>query len=123
MILPLPPSFKPTLPIYCQENITILETKTIESSDPAYVAKMIAAYIVACWEKTGKINIGHDVACFELILSSGVDKPGVSSSDVESILLDEGYPIFISWFADSPLTRKTSIVISYNAKTLEIEVR
>jgi hypothetical protein len=110
-ILPLPESMKPPLPAFCTESSTYQYQVPIEGDDPNAIAYNIASYSLACWKKTGEINIGQDRNCYELILkrlSGEVTKEKVVAE------LPADYKDKIDWQAGLINTPK-SVGIYYNA--------
>ncbi|MDI6825837.1 MAG: hypothetical protein QMD36_01420 [Candidatus Aenigmarchaeota archaeon] len=123
LILPLPSFMKPPLPTYCEKNVTVyLETKFIETDDSERIKFLIASYVIACWEKTGKPDVGQNILCYELVLKRKPDIPGVSKDDVNSTLVSEDYQDILDWKTDDPITDVKSIGISYNSTSKKIEV-
>lgn len=117
-LLPLPSSMKTDVPIYCKRDTTVyIETVEIESTNPDRIALNIASYALACWEKTGKLNLGQNKICYELVIK-GVDGE-VNESMVRSILSNDAG--ILSWKAGT-ITAAKSIGISYNSTTKLIEV-
>jgi hypothetical protein len=120
--LPLPSHMKLPLPSYCEvEGTVYIETKTIESRNPDNIEFLIASYVLACWEKTGKLDVGQNTLCYELILN-GANQPGVTQNGVDQKLSNEGYSSIMTWKIESPLTESKSIGISYNSTSKRIEV-
>lgn len=119
--LPLPSHMKPPLPAYCMKDATVyIETKTIETRDPDKIEFLIASYVLACWEKTGNLNVGQDTLCYELILKD-INPPGATGTDVNQKLTDEGFTK-MTWKLESSITEPKSIGISYNSTSKRIEV-
>jgi len=121
-ILPLPEHMKPTLPSYCRlDGNGGFQTVIIEDRDPEDIEFKIAAYCLACWERTGRLNKGQDTVCYELVLRrtplSDVTKDGVNQT-----LVDEGYPRILDWKTDDTISSTRSIGISYNSTSKKIEV-
>jgi hypothetical protein len=124
LILPLPNYMRPPLPTYCEKNATIyLQTKFIDSDQPDTIESLIASHVIACWEMTGKLNIGQNILCFELVLKN---KPtgDVGRDNVEEKISSEysEYSNIMNWRTDDPITEKKSIGITYNSTNKEIEV-
>lgn len=121
-ILPLPPHLKTPLPAFCQDDgVTPLETHEILMSDPERIAYEISAYLVACWEETGKVNRGRDILCYELIIGN-VDG-SVTESDVLLILEKEGFREFPLTWNTGEIKSAKSIGVKYdsNAKKIVVE--
>jgi len=108
-LLPLPESMKPSLPPYCSagegSNIVIIET-----GDPDKIAYEIAARVLACWEQTGKIGLGQDKNCYEIVLKR-VDGQ-VTEEMVTSYM--KNYENIIDWKIGD-VTEPKSVGIFYNA--------
>ena len=121
LVLPLPSHMKPALPTYCEKNATVyLETKFIETEDPDRIEFLIASYIIACWEKTGKLNVGRNTLCYELVIKR---RPtDIISKDDVLTLVEEIYSDITDWKTDDFITDVTSIGISYNPTSMKIEV-
>lgn len=120
--LPLPSNMKISLPSYCEMGgIVYIQTKTIDTRDPDKIEFLIASYVLACWEKTGKLDVGQNTLCYELILN-GANQPGVTQNGVNQQLINEGYSNIMAWNLESPLTESKSIGISYNSTSKRIEV-
>ena len=124
LILPLPNYMRPPLPTYCEKNATVyLQTILIESDQPDRIEFLIASYVVSCWEKTGRLDMGQNVLCFELVLKN---KPtgDVKKDNVEERIFTE-YPEYqdiMNWRTDDPITEAKSIGITYDSANKEIEV-
>lgn len=122
-LLPLPKYLKPPLPAYCSETIdVVMEECIIYSKNPERVAFELAAHVLACWEKTGKINLGQDKLCYECYIQYGVDG-SVSENMVKDDLKEygTGYENILDWKAGS-ISTKTSVGIRYNSTSKLIEV-
>ncbi len=119
-ILPLPTDLKPEIPLYCQKDVPVyIETTEIESRDPDRIAFTIASYIIACWEKTGKINVGQNQICYEVTVrgvNGEVDdtmvKNSISSSNVN--------PDILTWKLGK-INKSKTIGIAYNSTSKTIE--
>lgn len=124
LILPIPNYMRPPLPTYCEKNATVyLETKFIESDDPRNIEFLIASYVIACWEKTGKLDVGQNILCYELVLKN---KPtgDVKRVNVEEKIFSE-YPEYqdiMNWRTDDPINQIKSIGITYDSTNKKIEV-
>ncbi len=122
-LLPIPSYMKPPLPSYCTPESTSFKTEIIESNQAVpYVRDHLAAYIIACWETTGKLNVGQDKICYEVVLRNNLDVP-LTQADVSSVLTQENYnpENILTWKADT-IQEKGSIAISYNSTSKKIEV-
>jgi hypothetical protein len=110
-LLPLPESYKPSPPSFCKSLREVQQLAYIESSQPDRISFDIASYIVACWERTGRINMGQNFNCYEVVIKriDGV----VNETSVKS-QLPENYKNLMSWQAGEIKTPK-SIGILYNA--------
>ena len=121
-ILPLPEHMRPPLPSYCRSDTNgPIPPPIIESTDPKEIEFKVAAYVLACWEKTGKLNKGQDTFCYELVLRRNPSDP-VTKDGINQTLADEGYPTILDWKTDEEITSKRSIGISYNSDSKRIEV-
>jgi hypothetical protein len=122
LILPLPNYMRPPLPTYCEKNATVyLETKLIETDVPDRIEFMIASYVIACWEKTGKLEVGQNTLCYELIMKR---KPtgDVERTNIEN-LVNKEYSGIMEWkFSVDRIVDATSIGITYNSTNMKIEV-
>jgi hypothetical protein len=122
-LLPLPEHLKPPLPAYCSETIdTTLEECVIYSKNPERISFELAAYILACWEKTGKINLDQDKLCYECYIRYGVD--GIITENMvrdNLMTYGTGYENILDWKAGS-ISTKTSVGIRYNATSKLVEV-
>jgi len=113
----------PPLPSYCIPESTPFKTEIIESNQAVpYVRDHLAAYIIACWETTRKLNVGQDKICYEVVLRNNLDIP-LTQADVSSVLTQENYnpENILTWKADT-IQEKGSIAISYNSTSKKIEV-
>ena len=119
-ILPIPSSMKPSLPSYCESNDISFKTEFIEGTNPEYVKEHLSAYIIACWETTGKVNSGQSKNCYEVVLKNDLENY-VTQNDILQILTDEGYSNVLQWNAGDILS-KGSISIKYNSDLKLIEV-
>ena len=119
-LLPIPSYMKPPLPSYCQMEQITFKTEIIESNKASYVRDHLAAYIIACWETTGKLNVGQDKICYEVVLRNNLDMP-LTENDIVSVLAQEGYENIMTWNRDN-IIEKGSIAISYNSTSKKIEV-
>ena len=121
-ILPLPAHLKTPLPAYCQEDtIDGVETHEIIANDPDRIARDIAAYALACWEKTGKVNMGQDILCYELLIRDIVGS--VTETDVLLVLEANNYEdLPLDWRAGIIDTTK-SISVGYNSTLKEIIIQ
>jgi hypothetical protein len=108
-LLPLPESMKPSLPPYCTteggQNVV-----TIESGDVNKISYEIAARALACWEQTGKIGLGQDRNCYEIVLKR-VDGE-VTRENVTSYM--KNYENIIDWQIGN-ITEPKSVGIFYNS--------
>lgn len=121
-ILPLPEHMKPPLPSYCRlDGNGGFQTIIIENRDPEDIEFKIAAYCLACWERTGKLNKGQDTLCYELVLRRN-PSGNVTKDRVNETLVEEGYPTILEWKADDTINSTRSIGISYNSNSKKIEV-
>jgi len=117
-LLPLPEYMKPSLPYFCTGKPSDQQEVTIEAEEPDKIAYDIAGYCLACWEKYGKINVGQNTNCYELILKR------IIGNVTEARVLEyipEGYKDKIDWQVGTITTAK-SIGIYYNATTKLIVV-
>ncbi|MEM7814682.1 MAG: hypothetical protein QXK48_03895 [Candidatus Aenigmatarchaeota archaeon] len=108
--LPLPEAFKPSLPSFCKPSIA-QNLVYIESSEPERISFEIASYVMACWEMTGKINVGQNTNCYEIVIKrieGKVDENSVRSQ------LPGNYKQLMEWRAGEIITSK-SIGIFYNS--------
>ena len=123
LILPLPSYMRPPLPTYCEKNNTIyIQTEVIETTDPSRIEFLIASHVIACWEKTGRLDVGQNTLCYELVLKKDPDSPGVLKNKVNGTLVGENYPSLMNWKTDDIISNKKSIGISYNSTSKKIEV-
>ncbi|OGI15079.1 hypothetical protein A3K63_03800 [Candidatus Micrarchaeota archaeon RBG_16_49_10] len=103
-LLPLPAHMRTSMPAYCTQEVAGIEPVVINSRDSAAISRDLAAYIAACWAKTGKVNMGKDFLCYEVTIKY-VDSQ-VTEDSVLQVLVDEGFPNFpLLWLAgniDSP---------------------
>jgi len=109
--LPLPESYKPSLPPFCKPFSVFQQLVYIESSQPARISFDTASYVMACWERTGRINMGQNTNCYEVVIKR-IDGT-VNEASVKS-QLPENYKNLMSWQAGEITTPK-SIGIFYNA--------
>jgi hypothetical protein len=108
--LPLPESLKPSLPAFCKQQ-ALQQTVYIETELPERISFEIAAYVIACWEKTGRINLGQNSYCYEVVIkriSGTVNETTVKEQ------IPENYKDILNWQAGDITTPK-SIGIYYNA--------
>ena len=119
-VLPLPSYMRPPLPSYCKPDEYTFETATIDSPKSSFVSTQIAAYSIACWERTGKLNVGQNTNCYEIVLTNNLDNT-ITQDDVLEIVKNEGYEDILVWKADS-ISKKGSIAITYNSTIKKIEV-
>lgn len=112
-LLPLPEYMKPSLPAFCVDKNLFQQLVTIETGNPDRIAYEIAAHSMACWKITGKIGIGQNTNCFELVLKRVNGE--VVVDDVLRNLPSE-YRNKIDWQAGIITTPK-SIGIYYNASS------
>lgn len=115
--LPLPEHLKPSIPAFCKVEPEGIKTVIIESGDPDYISRRIAAYVLACWEVTGKVNLGQDRNCYEIVLKN-LQSP-ISEDDVKDNL-PSGYEDVMDWKAE--ITQPKSIGIYYNSTNSKIMV-
>jgi len=121
-ILPLPEHMKPPLPSYCRlDGNGEFQTVIIEDRYPEDIEFKIAAYCLACWERTGRLNKGQSIICYELVLKR-TPLGDVMKDNVNQTLVDEGYPTILEWKTGSIINSARSIGISYNADSKKIEV-
>jgi hypothetical protein len=114
-ILPMPSHLKTTMPVYCaQDGNSGIESHEIVFREPERVAYELAAYSIACWEKTGKINVGRDTICYEISISN--IEGSIDESTLSQVLIDSGYSNFnFQWDAgtiDSPKVLSISYLAS-----------
>lgn len=118
-ILPLPESMRTSVPQYCKSNVIPVETTfTIESSDPQFIAKKIAQYVVACWDISGNVNVGQSKSCYELIIKK-IDGQ-ITEEAVKSFLPNEYKNVM--WWRIGAIKDPKSVGIAYDANTRTIEV-
>jgi len=110
-ILPLPESMKPPLPGFCTDSVDYQCVVAIEGDDPDRIAYEIASYSLACWKKTGEINVGMDKNCCELILKR---VSGQVTNETVVAQLPTDYKNKIDWQA-GVITTPKSIGIYYNS--------
>ena len=124
LILPLPTYMRPPLPTYCEKNATIyVKTILIDSDQPDTIEFLIASYVTSCWEQTGKLDVGQNVLCYELVLKN---KPtgNVEREKVEEKIVS-GWPEYsdiMDWKTDDPINQIKSIGITYDSTNKKIEV-
>lgn len=116
-VLPLPDYMRPSLPAYCEGGNGGIKVVTIESKYPDRIALEIASHTLACWERTGKINLGQDKLCYELVLK---EVGGEVNEDMVSDILKQQSTI-MDWKA-GVISSEKSIGISYNSESNKIEV-
>jgi len=113
-ILPLPSTLKTDVPEFCKKDIDQrIETVYIESSNPERIAFNLAAYIEACWEKTGNLGVGENQLCYEVVI-----KEINGEVDRDLIAKYTQKPFEFSKVINKP----TSIAIIYNSADKKIEV-
>ncbi len=115
--LPLPESFRPSIPKFC-ENLPGVQTEIIETGDVNFISEKIAAYTLACWYTTGKVNLKNDKICYEIILKR-VD--GIITSENVTNYLPQEYKNIISWKIGD-IKQPKSVGIFYNSTSRKIEV-
>ncbi|MEM5829287.1 MAG: hypothetical protein QW040_00435 [Candidatus Aenigmatarchaeota archaeon] len=115
--LPLSATFRPSLPPFCRQSPT-QNLVYIESSNPEKISFDIASYVMACWEITGKINVGQNINCYELVIKR--IEGSVNESSVKS-QLPRDYKQIMEWKANEITTPK-SIGIFYNSTSKLIMV-
>jgi len=113
---------KPSLPSYCRlDGNAEFQVVTIEDRDREDIEFKIAAYCLACWERTERLNKGQNTLCYELVLRRD-PSDAVRKNEVNQVLVDEGYPTILDWKTDDTINSKRAIGISYNADSGKIEV-
>jgi hypothetical protein len=108
--LPLPESLKPSLPLFCREQ-TSQQIVYIEAELPERIAFDIAAYVAACWEKTGRMNVGQNTYCYEVVIKR------ISGVVDEAMVKDQmpaDYKNILNWQAGD-ISSPKSIGIYYDA--------
>lgn len=110
-LLPMPESSKPSLPLFCKPSSAIQQVVYIESSLPDRISFDVASYILACWERTGKLNVGQDTNCYEIVIK-GID--GVINETTVKSQLPTAYKDKIDWQAGDVSTPK-SLGVFYNS--------
>lgn len=118
--LPIPSSMKPPLPSYCKSDEYTFETATIDSPKSSFVKNQLVAYVIACWERTGKLNAGQNISCYEIVLMNDLDIP-LTEGDILSILKEEGYENIMDWKIGT-ISKRGSIAITYDSTIKKIEV-
>lgn len=119
MILPLPTELKTDVPNFCKkETQDAMKVVELETQDPEKIAFNVAAYIAACWEITGKVKIGQDKLCYELIIKK-INAP-VTESMVRRYLSENQQNVPLMWSQD--IEKPKSIAIKYNSQEDKIEV-
>lgn len=118
-VLPLPSAMKTDVPSYCQQKDkpVYIETIDLKTRQPDSIAFNIASYSLACWEKTGKLNVGRNTICYELIVK-GID--GEVTKDMVKSALSPDDKI-LAWKLDK-INGPMSIGIAYNSTSKMIEV-
>ncbi|MEM5799557.1 MAG: hypothetical protein QXZ43_02745 [Candidatus Aenigmatarchaeota archaeon] len=113
-ILPLPSSLKTDTPTFCKKEISQkIETIYIDTRSADKIAFNIAAYIEACWEKTGKFDVGDDIICYELVIKE-------TDEEVKEDMIKKHTEI--NFLLKKSIDRPTSLAIIYNSKDKIIEV-
>jgi hypothetical protein len=113
-VFPLPSQLKTDVPSFCaEEENRRIESVEIESRDADRIAFNVAAYITACWEKTGKMDVGQEILCYELVIK---DVNGVV--DESKLKSYTNVPFRMANSIDRPM----SIAIKYNPQQKIIEV-
>lgn len=119
-VLPLPSNLKPSLPIYCASDVSIIsETIELNTNIPEKISFEIASHVAACWQKTGAANFARSQLCYEIIIY-GVNGM-VTENSVRSILEKENYQDILLWKVGDISSAK-SIAIMYNPGVKKIEV-
>jgi len=114
VIFPLPNQLKADVPSFCEkEEDTKIESIEIETRDADRIAFNIAAYITACWEKTGKIDMGQETICYELVIKD------INGEITEDTI---GNYVSVPFTMQDSITRPTTIAIKYNPEQKIIEV-
>jgi hypothetical protein len=114
-VFPLPSQLKTDVPSFCaeEEDNRRIESVEIDSRDPDRIAFNVAAYITACWEKTGKMDVGQETLCYELVIK---DVTGIV--DESRLKSYTNVPFRMANSIDRPM----SIAIKYNPQQKIIEV-
>jgi hypothetical protein len=115
--LPLPEASKPSLPSFCKQSSSQQLVYT-ESELPDRISFDLAAYIIACWEKTGRINLGQNMNCYEVVIKriSGT----INETTVKEKMPDN-YKNILNWKAGEVNSPK-SLGIYYNSTEKSITV-
>ncbi len=108
--LPLPEHAKPSLPHFCKETI-YQQLIYIESELADRISYEIASYVMACWEKTGRIGMAQNANCFEIVIRR---VNGVVNENSVKANLPERYRDLMSWRAGE-IDRPKSLGIIYDA--------
>ncbi len=121
--LPLPENMRPSIPSYCiNTSVPKFESVEVRGTDPGVVATKIAAYIAACWERTGRIDLDKDQVCYELYVSElegSVDKQLILERLSDYNRFDPQKNI--EWGVTN-IKKGMSVAIVYNHKEKKIEV-
>jgi len=114
VVFPLPSQLKTDVPSFCaEEEDRRIESVEIVSKDPERIAFNLAAYITACWERTGKMNVGQDVLCYEVIIK---DVNGVVDEDMIKSHTN------VRLKMENVIDKSTTVAIKYNSQQKIIEV-
>jgi hypothetical protein len=108
--LPLPESLKPSLPSFCKKQ-PAQQTAYIEAELPDRISFEIAAYTIACWEKTGKINLGQNYYCYEVVIKR---IKGIVNETTVKEQIPNDYKDILNWQAGE-ISSPKSIGIYFNA--------
>lgn len=115
--LPLPESLKPSQPTFCKHQAQ-QQIVYIEAEMPDKISFEVAAYVIACWERTGKINIGQNSYCYEAVIKRIV---GTVNETTVKQQIPENYKDILNWQAGE-ITSPKSIGIYYNSTERRIWV-
>ncbi|MEM5776905.1 MAG: hypothetical protein QXJ06_00460 [Candidatus Aenigmatarchaeota archaeon] len=113
-IIPLPNNLKTDMPSFCKKDFSQkIETVYIETRSAEKIAFNIAAYIEACWEKTGKLDVGDNMICYEIVIKEidgEVDETMIRKYTQKPFLFQKN------------INKPSSIAILYNSEDKIIEV-
>ena len=108
---------KPEIPSYCVEDERI-PSYEIFYSDKNKIASELAAYVLACYEKSERASLSYDVDCFQVELKNNPSEP-VTQDDLKNSLPPDYKDIFRM---RSSINSRDTLLIMYNATSRLIEV-
>ncbi len=110
-------AIRPEIPSYCSTNKQIPSYEIFHTNKDE-IASELAAYILACYEKSERASLSYDIDCFQIEIKNNPSKP-VTQLDLKNALPRDYKDIFRM---RNSINSRDTLLIMYNASSKLVEV-